>query len=158
MLFASEYPDRVRTLTLCETPLYLWVEEVGRDATATAQSRKFRLDSEMLRPVHEALESGERELAIERFLNFSLGDRGAFRPLLPEYFPVFKSKIPPQESERIAATRFRVSPARTSERSRNPTASASTAQSPAATRCVSPSGSSGTRMIRSRTRSRKHAI
>lgn len=84
LLFALEHRDRVRTLTLCEPPLYPWIEEVGGDATATALLLKTRLDNEMLGPVREALESGETDMAIERFLSFSLDDPEDVQRLWPE--------------------------------------------------------------------------
>jgi non-heme chloroperoxidase len=83
LLFALEHRDRVRTLTLCEPPIYPWLEEVDGDAAATAQSLKTRLDSEMLGPVRGAFDSGESELALERFLDFSFVGGGAFQKLSP---------------------------------------------------------------------------
>jgi pimeloyl-ACP methyl ester carboxylesterase len=113
--FALEHRDRVRTLTLCEPPIYPWLEEVEGDAATTARSLKDRLDSEMIRPVREALESGEDELALERFLDFSFVGGGAFQKLSPVILQRYRinaaefkalmlssDPYPPLEMDRVA--------------------------------------------------------
>jgi pimeloyl-ACP methyl ester carboxylesterase len=83
LLFALEHRDRVRTLTLCEPPIFPFLEEIDGDVAVLAQSLQAKVSREMLGPVRQAYDSGDDQLALERFLDFSIVGGGAFEKLSP---------------------------------------------------------------------------